>query len=145
MSGWHGDDVVGTAVSIGPADSRVIDTRWMPSSVLIERVAGWRRAASMARLLSWLSLGWMTGEGALGLVAGVDAGSVSLVGWALGSVIEGLASVTVIWRFTGSRTLSATAETTARKAVAVSLFVRGSGCRCAWWPGPDRDPRLVVD
>jgi len=90
---------------------------------LTEWSAGWRRAARMARLLSWVSLGWMTGEGVLGLVAGLGAGSISLVGWALGSVIEGLASVIVIWRFTGSRTLSATAETTARKAVAASLFL----------------------
>jgi len=62
-------------------------------------------------------------EGVLGLVAGVGAGSISLLGWALGSVIEGLASVMVIWRFTGSRMLSVTAETTARKAVAVSLLL----------------------
>lgn len=72
-----------------------------------------RRAANMARLLSWVSLGWMTAEGVLGLIAGLGAGSISLIGWALGSAIEGLASVVVIWRFTGSRTLSAPAETTA--------------------------------
>jgi divalent metal cation (Fe/Co/Zn/Cd) transporter len=65
----------------------------------------------------------MAGEGALGLVAGAVAGSVSLTGWAVGSVIEGAASVIVIWRFTGSRTLSATAEDRARKAVAVSFFL----------------------
>jgi divalent metal cation (Fe/Co/Zn/Cd) transporter len=39
------------------------------------------------------------------------------------SVIEGLASVIVIWRFTGSRTLSESAEGRARKAVAVSFFL----------------------
>jgi len=65
----------------------------------------------------------MTGEGVLGLVAGLRAGSISLLGWALGSVIEGLAAVIVIWRFTGSRTLSETAERRARKAVAVSFFL----------------------
>ena len=85
--------------------------------------AAWRAWARAARLLAWVSLGWMTAEGALGLVAGVRAGSVSLTGWALGSVIEGLASVIVIWRFTGSRTQSATAEDRARKAVAVSFFL----------------------
>jgi divalent metal cation (Fe/Co/Zn/Cd) transporter len=68
----------------------------------------------------------MSTEGVLGLVAGVGAGSVSLLGWALGSVIEGLASVMVIWRFTGSRMLSVAAETTARKAVAVSLLLLAS-------------------
>ncbi len=84
---------------------------------------GWGRAAGYARLLSWASLIWMTGEGVLGLIAGLQAGSISLLGWALGSVIEGLASVIVIWRFTGARTLSETAEGRAQKAVAVSFFL----------------------
>jgi divalent metal cation (Fe/Co/Zn/Cd) transporter len=77
----------------------------------------------MARALSWVSLLWMTGEGILGLVAGAAAGSISLIGWALGSAIEGLASIIVIWRFTGARTLSETAERRAQKAVAVSFFL----------------------
>ncbi len=83
----------------------------------------WQRAAGRARLLSWASLIWMSGEGLIGLVAGVQAQSISLTGWALGSVIEGLASVVVIWRFTGTRTLSETAEARAGKAVAVSFFL----------------------
>ncbi len=87
------------------------------------RPAGWHRAARLARQLSWVSLVWMTAEGVLGLVAGLRAGSVSLVGWALGSVIEGLAASIVIWRFTGTRTLSETAEGHARRAVAVSFFL----------------------
>jgi len=33
-----------------------------------------------------------------------------LTGWALGSAAESLASSMVVWRFTGSRTLSETAE-----------------------------------
>jgi divalent metal cation (Fe/Co/Zn/Cd) transporter len=88
-----------------------------------DRDPGWDRAARAARGLSWVSLAWMTAEGALGLAAGVDAGSISLVGWALGSVIEGLASVIVIWRFTGSRLASEDAERRAQKAVAVSFFL----------------------
>lgn len=83
----------------------------------------WQRAAHRARALSWVSLVWMTAEGTIGLVAGVQAQSISLTGWALGSVIEGLASVIVIWRFTGTRTLSETAEGHARRAVAVSFFL----------------------
>jgi divalent metal cation (Fe/Co/Zn/Cd) transporter len=122
VSEAHRDHVVVTAVSVEPTDSCAA-TCCRPSSVSTERGADWRRAARVARLLSWVSLGWMTGEGVLGLVAGLGAGSISLVGWALGSVIEGLASAIVIWRFTGSRTLSTTAETTARKVVAVSLFL----------------------
>lgn len=87
------------------------------------RDATWRRAAHRARQLSWFSLLWMTGEGVVGIIAGVRASSISLLGWALGSVIEGLASVIVIWRFTGSRRLSETAEGRAQKAVAISFFL----------------------
>ena len=65
----------------------------------------------------------MTVEGALGVFAGVGAGSVALVGWGLGSAIEGLAAVVVIWRFTGSRTHSETAELRAQRVVAVSFFL----------------------
>jgi len=83
----------------------------------------WLGAARLVRLLSWFSLIWMTGEGVLGLLAGISAGSIALIGWALGSVIEGLASVIVIWRFTGSRTVAETAEGRAQQAVAVSFFL----------------------
>jgi divalent metal cation (Fe/Co/Zn/Cd) transporter len=83
----------------------------------------WLRAARYARWLAWASLAWMTAEGVLGLIAGYGAGSIALVGWALGSAIEGLASVIVVWRFTGSRTLSETAEHRAQKAVAVSFWL----------------------
>jgi divalent metal cation (Fe/Co/Zn/Cd) transporter len=83
----------------------------------------WLRAARRARRLSWLSLAWMTVEGAVGVFAGAVAGSIALVGWGLGSVIEGLAAVIVIWRFTGSRTHSETSERRAERAVAVSFFL----------------------
>lgn len=83
----------------------------------------WLRAAQVARRLAWASLVWMTLEGAVGLAAAVRAGSVSLLGWALSSVVEGLASVIVIWRFTGDRTLSGTSERRAQRAVAVSFWL----------------------
>jgi divalent metal cation (Fe/Co/Zn/Cd) transporter len=85
--------------------------------------AQWYRAARAARWLSWFSLAAMMAEGALGLVAGVEGGSISLTGWALGSVIEALASVIVIWRFTGSRLASEGAEHRAQRAVAISFFL----------------------
>ena len=83
----------------------------------------WLRAARRARLLSWLSLAWMTAEGAIGIAAGAVAGSVALVGWGLGSAIEGLAAVIVIWRFTGSRTQSASSELRAQRLVAISFYL----------------------
>jgi divalent metal cation (Fe/Co/Zn/Cd) transporter len=83
----------------------------------------WLRAARRARQLSWLSLAWMTLEGGIGIAAGIAAGSIALVGWGLASGIEGLASVIVIWRFTGSRTLSPSSELRAQRAVAISFFL----------------------
>jgi hypothetical protein len=79
--------------------------------------------AKRARLLSWVSLGWMTVEGVVGLLAGFDASSLSLVIWAVSSFVEGLASMIVIWRFTGSRTFSALSERTAQRLVAGSFLV----------------------
>ena len=50
------------------------------------------RYAQLARrvkLLSWLSLAWMSVEGAVAIVAGIVAGSIALIGFGLDSVIEG--------------------------------------------------------
>lgn len=83
----------------------------------------WDRAAVVARRVAWASLVWMSAEGAVGLVAGYRSGSIALVGWAFGSLIEGLASVIVIWRFTGARRTSEVSERRAQRAVAVSFWV----------------------
>jgi divalent metal cation (Fe/Co/Zn/Cd) transporter len=88
-----------------------------------ERETEWVRAASSARWLAWASLLWMCAEGGLGLWQGLATGSISLIGWALGSAVEGLASLFVVWRFTGSRTLSATAERQAQRGVAASFWL----------------------
>ena len=88
-----------------------------------ERDVEWVRAARWARRLAWASLVWMCAEGVLGLWQGFVAGSISLIGWALGSGVEGLASVIVVWRFTGSRTLSETAERQAQRGVAISFWL----------------------
>ncbi|OBK38805.1 hypothetical protein A5658_25895 [Mycobacterium sp. 1245111.1] len=88
-----------------------------------ERDAGWRTAARQARLLAWVSLLWMVAEGVVGLWQGLAVGSIALIGWALGSAVEGLASVIVVWRFSGARTLSDTAERRAQQAVAVSFWL----------------------
>lgn len=84
---------------------------------------GWDRAASLARRLAWASLAWMCVEGAIGLFAGYRSGSIALVGWAFGSVVEGLASAIVIWRFSGARRSSETSERLAQRAVAVSFWL----------------------
>jgi divalent metal cation (Fe/Co/Zn/Cd) transporter len=79
--------------------------------------------AARVRLLSWLSLVWMSVEGAVAISAGLVASSIALVGFGLDSVIEGVASVIIIWRFTGDRIFSHAAEQRAQKLVAVQFFL----------------------
>jgi Cation efflux family len=93
----------------------------LPSPLV--RDAPWHRAARWARRLSWASVAWMLAEGVVGLWQGMIVGSIALTGWALGSAVEGLASLIVIWRFTGSRTMSETAERRAQRGVAVSFWL----------------------
>ncbi len=82
-----------------------------------------RYLAARVRRLSWLSLGYMTLEGTVAILAGVLAGSVALIGFGLDSAIEGFASAIIVWRFTGHRIFSAAAETRAQKLVAIQFFV----------------------
>jgi divalent metal cation (Fe/Co/Zn/Cd) transporter len=83
----------------------------------------YRRLARRARTLSWLSLAWMTVEGAVAIAAGAAASSIALIGFGLDSAIEGFASVIIVWRFTGHRMFSAAAEQRAQKLVAVQFFL----------------------
>lgn len=87
------------------------------------RDGGWRRGARWARRLAWISLAATLTGGAVGLWQGVAVGSIALIGWALGSAPEGLASAIVAWRFSGARTLSETAERRAQRGVAVSFWL----------------------
>lgn len=96
------------------------------ASLPIDRpTASLRRAQLVrrARLLAWASLAYMTAEGAIGIFAGAIAGSIALTGFGIDSGIEGLASLIVIWRFTGSRLASEEAEARAQKLVAVTFFL----------------------
>jgi divalent metal cation (Fe/Co/Zn/Cd) transporter len=81
------------------------------------------RLIRRAKALSWLSLAYMTAEGAIAVTAAILASSVALLGFGLDSAIEALASVIVIWRFTGSRRLSHDAERHAERLVAISFFL----------------------
>jgi divalent metal cation (Fe/Co/Zn/Cd) transporter len=83
----------------------------------------WLRIARRARALSWASLAWMTVEGVVGMIAGFDANALSVIVWAASSFVEGLASMIVIWRFSGSRTLSEHSERTAQRLVAGSFLL----------------------
>jgi divalent metal cation (Fe/Co/Zn/Cd) transporter len=81
------------------------------------------REARKAKWLSWASLAYMTIEGIVAVIAGIVAGSIALIGFGLDSAIEGFASVVIVWRFTGWRTLSHEAERRAQQLVAVQFFI----------------------
>ncbi len=88
-----------------------------------ERERDRERLIRQAKALSWGSLAWMTIEGGVAITAAVAAGSVALLGFGLDSVIEALASIIVIWRFTGNRRVSEHAERRAQRLVAASFFL----------------------
>jgi divalent metal cation (Fe/Co/Zn/Cd) transporter len=107
-------------------DAELRDLRaWRSPSVPAPRItrARYERLARRVKLLSWLSLAWMTVEGAVAIIAGIVASSIALVGFGLDSAIEGFASVIIIWRFTGSRVFSHAAEQRAQKLVAAQFFL----------------------
>ena len=85
--------------------------------------ADYLRLARRAKLLSWASLAYMSIEGIVGVAAGIVAGSIALIGFGIDSAIEGFASLVIVWRFTGSRTLSHAAEDRAQKLVAIQFFI----------------------
>lgn len=93
------------------------------SSTLEAGSAQWQHQARLARRLAWVSLAYMTAEGGIAVAAAIAAGSAALLGFGLDSVIEAAASITVLWRLTGARALSETAERRARIAVAVTFFL----------------------
>ena len=109
------------AAGAGSHSATGTDQRENAGEVLLS--ADWLRLARLARALSWITLAWMGIEGGLAIAAAVLAGSVALLGFGLDSGIEAMASIIVIWRFTGTRLASATSERRAQQLVAVSFFL----------------------
>lgn len=64
------------------------------SEAVLDRPSAVRRA----RLLNRISLGWNAAEAVVALAAGIAAGSVSLIGFGLDSVVEVSASAALAWR-----------------------------------------------
>jgi len=91
-----------------------------PATITRERYA---EIAGRVRRLSWISLGLMSIEGIVAIVAGILAGSIALVGFGLDSFIEGAASIVLIWRMSGARVFSQDAENRAQRLVAIQFFL----------------------
>ncbi len=90
------------------------------TSAVSTRFAGEARThlVRRAKVLSWLSVGWMTIEAGASVVAAILAGSVALLGFGLDSLIELASASIIIWRFTGSRSQSEVAERRAQRLIA---------------------------
>jgi divalent metal cation (Fe/Co/Zn/Cd) transporter len=76
------------------------------------------RHVRRAKVLSWLSVGWMTIEAGASIIAAILAGSVALLGFGLDSLIEMASASIVIWRFTGARSQSEVADRRAQQLIA---------------------------
>lgn len=109
-----------SAVELGTLQPAAAGTAPPVTSISHQR---YEELAHWVRLLSWLSLFWMTIEGAVAITTGIVASSIALVGFGLDSGIEGVASLIIVWRFTGHRMFSHAAEQRARKLVAVQFFL----------------------
>lgn len=87
-----------------------------------------------ARFLSWLSVGWMTVEAGVAIIAALIAGSVALLGFGLDSLIELASASIIIWRFGEARSQSETAERRAQQLIAgcfaaLALYLLYDGIR----------------
>jgi divalent metal cation (Fe/Co/Zn/Cd) transporter len=77
------------------------------------------RLIRRAKTLSLLSIGWMTVETGVAIVAALVAGSVALLGFGLDSLIEVASASTILWLYTGSRSNSDAAERRAQQLIAI--------------------------
>ena len=99
----------------------------------------YRRLARRAKALSWASLAYMGAEGAVALTAGFLAASPALVGFGIDSAIESVASLVIIWRFTGARLLSDARSGALRSSSRSSSFSSRPTSRTSLWTRSSRE------
>jgi divalent metal cation (Fe/Co/Zn/Cd) transporter len=93
-------------------------------------VAARAQLVRRGRLLAWATIAWNAVEGVVGIVSGVAAGSVALVGFGVDSYVEVFAGAVVLWRLSKEdlgRQVSAQAEQRAVRLIAVTFFVLAAG------------------
>ncbi|HEY7874500.1 MAG TPA: cation transporter [Actinomycetota bacterium] len=80
-----------------------------------------RRAGLLKRALGleYFSLAWNVLETVVGLVAGIAAGSVALIGFALDSVVESSSAAALVWRLRNEGRAGWTAEEIEKRAVRI--------------------------
>jgi divalent metal cation (Fe/Co/Zn/Cd) transporter len=95
----------------------------LPSAALAPS-SGWTRPRLVrrAKLLAWLGIGWHGIEATIALAAGVAAGSIALVGFGADSLVESVAGLVLLWRFSGARAASEAAERRAQRIIGASFW-----------------------
>jgi len=91
-------------------------------------LAGRPAALGSALRLEYLTLGWNVAEAAVGITAGVMAGSTALVGFGGDSVVESLSGAILIWRLSvelrgAGAARAQVVERRARRLVAASMWL----------------------
>jgi hypothetical protein len=76
------------------------------------------RLVRRAKLLSWLSIGWMTVEAVAAIAAALIAGSVALLGFGLDSLIELASAGTILWLYSGNHRDPDASERRAQQIIA---------------------------
>ncbi len=82
------------------------------------------------RALAWLTIAWNSVEGIVGIVAGVVAGSIALIGFGVDSYVEVLAGATILWRLSKERhdaEVSQAAEQRAVRIIAATFLLLAVG------------------
>jgi divalent metal cation (Fe/Co/Zn/Cd) transporter len=80
--------------------------------------------------LAWFTIAWNSVEGIAGIVAGVAAGSIALVGFGVDSYVEVFAGSVIVWRLAQDRhghELSQAAERRAVRLIAATFLLLAAG------------------
>lgn len=130
------DHPEGTACSDARPAPGAVSDRAVPDRAVSDRDGAVRRA----RLLNRVSLGYNATESVIALGAGIAAGSVSLIGFGLDSVIEISASAVLAWRLAAERRDGCTQDTDRRATRAIAVCFAA----LAIYVGIDASRRLLV-
>lgn len=82
------------------------------------------------RVLAWFTIVWNAIEGIVGIVSGIAAGSIALIGFGVDSYVEVFAGSVILWRLARDRhghELSEAAERRAVRLIAITFLVLAAG------------------
>lgn len=97
----------------------------MTSSVLDRR-----HLVRRGLILAWFTIAWNSIEGVAGIVSGIVAGSIALVGFGVDSFVEVFAGAVIVWRLARDRhgeELSESAERRAVRLIAITFLALAAG------------------